>query len=263
MEEEKSGLQPAVEDVPAATGNTAGNGVNAAPAASAPESDGTEPSPASREEFESLITGRYKDAYKARVSAIVKDRLKSAKESEKKLDRLAPVISALAEKYSVSADDTDGLLRAVGNDSAKADTAEQKDAEGGAEKTEAPPAAVEEVYSGWLGQAQSAKERFPSLDLREELSNPEFRALLLGGADVEKAYLALHADEILPAVMRYAVREAGRKMAGRLADNDARAPENGALSRGAVLPVSDVSQLTKSQRQEIIKRVARGETIRF
>ncbi|MBR6915204.1 MAG: hypothetical protein IKN36_02490, partial [Clostridia bacterium] len=192
------------------------------------------------------------DLYRSRVSAIVKDRLRASKETEKKYEALAPAIEALADKYGVGADDTDGLIRAIGKETANEETP-QPSADAGAEA----------VYSEWIDQAQRAKERFPSLDLKDELKNPEFSSLLLGGVDVERAYVAAHADEILPAVMRYAVREAGRKMAGRLADNDARAPENGAASRAAALPVSDVRALTRAQRQEIIRRVGKGEVIRF
>ncbi|MBR7034071.1 MAG: hypothetical protein IKI03_10630 [Clostridia bacterium] len=253
MEEEKSGLQPTAEGVPDATGDTAKTGESAAPAGSPSGSGAAEGNPATAEEFEELITGRYRDAYRSRVSAIVKDRLKASKETEKKYEKLAPAIEALAVRYGVGADDTEGLLHAMGGDPGGKEAAGSSDADAGAET----------VYAGWIDQAEKAKERFPSLDLEGEISNPEFASLLLGGVDVERAYVAAHADEILPAVMKFAVREAGRKMAGRLADNDARATENGAVSRSAALPLSDVRSLSRAQRQEIIRRVGRGEVIRF
>ena len=233
--------------MPDATGAAAEND-----AVKSPEGDVAGDSPATREEFEALVSGRYRDLYKARVSAIVKDRLRASKETEKKYEALVPAITALAGKYGVDADDTEGLIRAIGKETAEKETPLSA-ADGGAEA----------VYSEWIGQAQRAKERFPSLDLKDELKSPEFASLLLGGVDVERAYVAAHADEILPAAMRFAVREAGRKMAGRLADNDARVPENGAAARSAALPVSDVRALTRAQRQEIIRRVGKGEVIRF
>ncbi len=268
MNEEKSGLQPTAEDVPDATGNTAANGEIAAPEGSPEGTEGAGRSPASAEEFDELISGRYRELYKSRVSAIVKDRLKASKDTERKYEKLAPAIGALAEKYGVGADDTDALLRAIGKDAEKASgpsgTGEKKLPDEAKTGNASPESAgAETVYSGWIDQAEKAKERFPSLDLKSELGNPEFASLLLGGVDVERAYVAAHADEILPAVMKFALREAGRKMAGRLADNDARAPENGASSRSAALPVSDVRQLTRAQRQEIIRRVGKGEVIRF
>lgn len=250
MEEEKSVLQPAAEEIPDATGGAEAEKTSAADPTEG--QNGAGDAPATKEEFEALISGRYRDLYRARVSAIVKDRLKASKETEKKYEALAPAITALAGKYGVGADDTEGLLRAIGKETAGKE-APLSDAEAGADA----------VYSEWIGQAQRAKERFPSLDLEGELKNPEFASLLLGGVDVERAYVAAHADEILPAAMRFAVREAGRKMAGRLADNDARAPENGAAARSAALPVSDVRALTRAQRQEIIRRVGKGEVIRF
>ncbi|MBR3416743.1 MAG: hypothetical protein IKH09_08625 [Clostridia bacterium] len=252
MEEEKSVLQPTVEEIPDATGSGADTADAASPDTSANGQNGAGDAPATKEEFEALISGRYRDLYKARVSAIVKDRLKASKETEKKYEALAPAIEALAVRYGVGADDTDGLLRAIGKETEEKETP-LSDAEAGADA----------LYSEWIGQAEKAKERYPSLDLKGELKNPEFASLLLGGVDVERAYVAAHADEILPAAMRFAVREAGRKMAGRLADNDARVPENGSAARSAALPVSDVRALTRAQRQEIIRRVGKGEVIRF
>ena len=69
--------------------------------------------------------------------------------------------------------------------------------------------------------------------------------------------------QILPAAMRFAVKEAGRKISGRIAENESRAAENGASPSGASLPVSDVKSLSKAQRLDIIRRVGKGEKISF
>ncbi|MBQ7475540.1 MAG: hypothetical protein IJS78_06435 [Clostridia bacterium] len=234
------------DNIPDATGNTADTGENAAPAGTAPET-------ADPEKFESLIEGPYRDLYRSRVSAIVKERLKSAKETVGKYEKLAPVIETLAVKYGVESGDTDGLVRAIA-DEGKA-TAEKA--------AEDEKLGVGEIVARWSEEAEAAKAHFPSLDLSAELSDPVFASLLLSGADVERAYVATHADEIIPAAMRYAVKEAGRKISARVAENGTRPAESGATRAGSTLPVSDVRALTRRQRQEIIRRVGMGETIRF
>ena len=116
MEEEKSVLQPAAEEIPDATGESAAGSTASDQSANGQNAAGD--APATKEEFEALISGRYRDLYRARVSAIVKDRLKASKETEKKYEALAPALTALAGKYGVGADDTEGLLRAIGKETA-------------------------------------------------------------------------------------------------------------------------------------------------
>ncbi len=119
------------------------------------------------------------------------------------------------------------------------------------------------VYSAWVREAEEAKAIYPSLDLGRELSDPRFPALLLGGVDVATAYAAIHLDEILPAAMRHAVREAGRRMSERISENARRASENGAAPAGAQIPLGGVKNLTRTEREDIIRRVGRGERISF
>ena len=114
----------------------------------------------------------------------------------------------------------------------------------------------------WEQEAASARERFPSLDLRRELSNPAFCRLLKAGVDVESAYVALHRNEILPAAMHHAAMLAQQRLAGSIAAGAQRPRENG-LGSGTAVTVPDVRHMTKKQRSDICRRAAQGETIRF
>ena len=95
------------------------------------------------------------------------------------------------------------------------------------------------------------------------MQNPKFLELLKNNIDVRTAYEVLHKDEIIPAAMQFTARTVEQKITNKIIANGARPPENGMNSRSASLVKSDVSQLSKEDRAEIIRRVQRGEKIRF
>ena len=118
-------------------------------------------------------------------------------------------------------------------------------------------------YSSWMNQSEQLKSVYPSFNLEAEMKNPEFVKLLRAGIDIRPAYEVLHQNEILPAAMQFATQEAERKLTNKVMANGARPTENGNNSQSAAVVKSDVSQLSKADRQEIARRVARGEKIRF
>jgi hypothetical protein len=73
----------------------------------------------------------------------------------------------------------------------------------------------------------------------------------------------LHKDEIIPAAMQFTAKTVEQKLTNKIIANGARPSENGMSSQSAAVIKSDVSQLSKEDRAEIIRRVARGEKIRF
>ena len=119
------------------------------------------------------------------------------------------------------------------------------------------------LYASWMNQAEQLKSVYPSFNLESEMTNPEFVKLLRAGIDIRPAYEVLHQNEILPAAMQFATQTAERKLANKVMANGARPVENGMNSQSAAVVKSDVSQLSKADRQEIARRVARGEKIRF
>ena len=73
----------------------------------------------------------------------------------------------------------------------------------------------------------------------------------------------LHRDEINTAIAKNAAQAAGEQMKARIQTKGARPTENGTSSQSAVITKSDVHSLTKADRDEIERRVMRGEKIRF
>jgi hypothetical protein len=236
-------------------------------------------------EFEKLIKGEYKDIYDARVQGILRGRLKNLQESSQevvdKYNALTPTLEALAKKYGVDASDPAALNRAIEEDDSYY---EQEAMERGItvqqlkeiKKMERENAALKkqmdekdrrdkaaQQYAAWMEQEKQARLTYPSLSLNEEAKNPQFLRLLNSGVDVATAYAVIHKDEIIPAAMQYAAKVVEEKTVNNIIAGGARPAENGISSQSASLTKSDVSQLTKNDRAEIMRRVARGEKITF
>lgn len=232
-------------------------------------------------EFEKLIKGEYKDLYDARVQDTIQKRLKSTKETVDKFNALAPVLRILGGKYGVDADDIKALSKAIEDDDSYFEqeamekgitvkqlkeirSIERENAELRSQMEEAQKQeSGRKLYAAWMQQAEEAKSIYPSFDLEAEMANPRFIDLLRSNIDVRTAYEVLHKDEIIPSAMQFAAKTVESKLAKKIASGGARPPENGLSNQSATLIKSDVSQLSKADREEIRRRVARGEKIRF
>ena len=231
--------------------------------------------------FEELIKGEYKDLYDARMQDTIQKRLKASKETVDKYNALSPTLETLAKKYGVDANNIEALNKAIQEDDSyyeeealeKGMTVQQLKE---IKKMEREHAELKKMmdekqrreqagkqYAQWMQQAEEAKRIYPNLNLDTEAKNPQFLRLLNSGVDVATAYKAIHMDELIPAAMQYTAKTVEQKITNKIASNGARPIENGISSQGATVVKSDVSKLTKADRQEIIRRVARGEKISF
>lgn len=231
--------------------------------------------------FEALIKGEFKDLYDARVSDTVQKRLKGTKETVERYEALQPTLEMLARKYGVDASDIKALGKAIEEDDAyyeeeameKGVSVEQLKSIRKMERENAElkrqmeertsRERAERDVAEWMQQAEQAKRSFPNLDLGEELKNPQFINLLKSGVGVETAYFAMHHRELVPQAMQYTAKAVEEKLTNKVIANGARPTENGITSQASVVVKSDVSQLSKADRAEIIRRVARGEKIKF
>lgn len=232
-------------------------------------------------EFEKLIKGEYKDLYDARMQDTIQRRLKSSKETVDRYNALAPTLEMLSRKYGVDANDIEALNRAIEEDDAyyedealeKGITVEQlknirkMERENADLKRQMQEQTVREnadrIYAQWMEQSDALKQVYPGFDLNAELQNSRFVDLLKNNIDVRTAYEVLHKDEIIPAAMQFTARQVEQKLTNKIMSQGVRPAENGINSQSSAIVKSDVSQLTKDDRAEIIRRVARGEKIRF
>jgi hypothetical protein len=232
-------------------------------------------------EFEKLIKGEYKDLYDARMQDTVQKRLKGSKETVEKYEALSPVLEILAKKYGVDPSDSSALAKAIEDDDSyfeeealekgitvqqlqeyrkmereNADLRKQVEAEQNKEK-------ANRLYQKWMNEAEQTRSVYPAFNLQEEMRNPQFVQLLRSDIPVRTAFEVIHKDEIIPAAMQYTAKAVEQKVANKIIANGARPTENGTSGQSAALTKSDVSQLTKEDRREIARRVARGEKIVF
>ena len=229
--------------------------------------------------YRELIRGEYKDLFDGDVQDIVQKRLKSTKETVDRYNALSPTLEMLAKKYGVDVSDIDALNKAIEEDDAyyedealeKGITVEQLKTIRKMEKAELRRQMQEQnvrdnankLYAQWMDQANDAKTVYPSFDLNAEMQNPQFVNLLKSNVDVRTAYEVLHKDEIIPAAMQFTAKTVEQKIANNIAAGGKRPVENGMSSQSAAVVKDDVSRLTKADRDEIIRRVARGEKIVF
>lgn len=208
-------------------------------------------------EFDRLIQGQFKEQYKARVQDIVRKRLKSQQQTLEQYRALEPSLELLAKKYGVEAKDPQALAEAI-----QAQEQSRREGEDAFSEPERR-ANAKRQYEQWMWQAMQARELYPSLDLAREVQNPRFMELLSSGVGVADAYLVAHRDDIIPAAMHYTAKAVEEKLANRIAANGLRPSESAMATRGTSVVADQVAHMSRAQRQDIIRRVRRGEVIKF
>lgn len=243
--------------------------------------------------FDALIKGEYKDLYDQRVKDTISKRFKgSAEQTEQltklqaQLDKQSAAMKLMANRYGVTADETgnfdiDALSKAIEDDdslwedealkeglsveqlkSIRKMEAENESLRNAMNENRAREQA-DQLVAEWQNQAEDAKRYFPEFELEKEVKNPQFVDLLRRGIDVRAAYQVIHFDDLVSGAMRTAAHNVESKITNKIASNGSRPTENGNTAQGAAVVKSDVALLSKADRQEIIRRVARGEKITF
>lgn len=261
------GKQPA-QDAGNAAGIATGNGAEGA----------------QEETFDSLIGGKYKKEFGQKVQSIIQDRLKNAHEAEGRLEKLAPMLEAMAKKYGVAVDDLDTMVAKVTDDDSlyedeamargidvntlKQIKALERDKERNDRMRQqaSEQERMQKHYQSLVEQGEKLKQTFPSFDLQAEIQNPEFVRLTSPGVgiDVATAYQVIHRDEIMPAAMQYAVQKTQQQAAAAVAANARRPVENGVGGGSGVADVrDDPRKWTRADREEVRRRVRNGEKIQL
>lgn len=100
---------------------------------------------------------------------------------------------------------------------------------------------------------------YPGIDVQDGLQKPAVRTLLRAGVDFRTAFEAANLEEIRAQIAARAEQE----MVDRMAVNAGRAKENGIAAAKASPFAAGAGQMSKSDREEIVRRVLRGEEIRL
>lgn len=230
--------------------------------------------------------------YNKEMQAVVKARLnaeraKADKDSESKLQKLAPALEVMARKYGMDVEnlDYDALAQAVNNDKqyyedkaiemgVSMETAMEVDqkerARARQEKEEArtlEQQKIAEHIQKLEQQGEAMKTTFPSFDLRKELQNPAFARMTSPnvGVSVEDAYYAVHRREIQAAAMQVTAQKTAQKISNSIQAGQRRPAENGTSGQAASVTSFDYSKASKAEREALKQRIraaaARGEKI--
>ena len=232
-------------------------------------------------QFDALIRGEFKDLYEAKLQDTIQKRLKGNEATVQKYNALSPVLEMLGSKYGVDAGDTEALAKAIEEDETfyedealeKGLTVQQvKDIrkmqrENAALKQQMEDQQKQEragqIIAKWQADAEALKQIYPGFDLEAELQDQRFRDLVTSNIDVRTAFEVCHKDEIISSAMQFTAGKVQEKMANKIRAGQNRPAEGAMGSRSSVVVKSDVSKLTRADREEIARRVARGERITF
>lgn len=233
-------------------------------------------------QFEALIKGEFKDLYDQRVQDTIQKRLKSTAETVNRYNSLTPVLEMLGQKYGVDANDAEALSKAIEEDSSfyedeavergmsveqlkeiKKMERENRELRARMDR-ERNQQQVDQILMKWHQDSEALKQVYPDFDFDTEMqSNEEFNRLLQSNIDVRTAYEVTHLNDIIPAAMNFTAQKVEEKVTNKIRAGQNR-PQEGAMgNRSPVVVKSDVSKLTKADMQEIFRRVANGEKIRF
>lgn len=235
-------------------------------------------------EFEEMIKGKYRDQYGKRVADTVSKRVRSLKGAADKYEALKPALDTLYSRYNVDPSDPNALKKAVDSDRAFIEakayelgmTPEQYEAqlkkdfharqierENVELKQQIQDAQSDEILRGWRRDAEDLKSIYPSIDFDAEMKNPTFKTALGASGDVKTAYEVAHWGEIGPQMMQYAQKVGEQNVAASVAANGMRPVEGGAAPQGTGAPRFSPKDTTLAQREEIDRRVQRGEHVTF
>lgn len=240
-------------------------------------------------EFEEMIKGKYKDQYGKRVADTVSKRVKSLKGAADKYEALKPALDTLYSRYNVDPSDPNALKKAVDSDRAFIEakayelgmTPEQYEAQLKKDfharqiereydelKKQIQDAQSDEIIRGWRADAEALRSIYPQIDFDTEMRNPTFTAALRDLPEdtenrVKAAYEIAHWGEIGPQMMQYAQKVGEQNVAASVAANGMRPVEGGAAPQGTGAPRFSPKDTTLAQREEIDRRVQRGEHVTF
>lgn len=237
-----------------------------------------------KKSFKDLIKGEYKADADAWAQELIRNRFKQNGELEEKLNSMNPLLEALGKMHNVDPTDIQQLTNIIlDNDSLYEEEAMQRGMSVDALKAVKQMERENEVlkqreqqsiadmrmrqhFDGLAKQADELKQLYPGFDLMAEMQNPEFARLTAPGVgvDVRTAYEVVHRDEMRGAEMQFAAQKSAERMANAVRANGMRPQENGMNGQQAPVNVkTDPRTLTRADREEIKRRVARGEKIAF
>ena len=234
-----------------------------------------------RKAFLEMVNGDYKDLYTEETQRIIDRRFRETKGLEETVEGHKPILDMLAQRYNVADGDPAKLLEALEADDAywseAADDAGmtveqykefqrlQRESEEfhKLKQRKEHEEAAQQTYAAWMQEAETVKAVYPQFDMSTEVQNPEFMSMLRSGVPLRHAYEVAHLDTIKGGIAQQTAAKTERAVVENIRAKGNRPAENGVGSGSGITVKNDVSKLSRQDRQEIARRVARGENIMF
>lgn len=237
----------------------------------------------------------YKKEYDEAVRRNINRRFRSVKATEEKLanaeERLAKyeqTLPYLAQKYGLSEDDVDGIMKAVRTDD---DLFKRRGAENGTSgryeresfekelesrrqkaendrlnleiKRQREKMEADAIAARWRQEAAETQQKYPDFNFEREYESNELFRRLCRLIPVTDAYEQVHRREIDAAFIEHARKEATDQVAGTVAANMSRPAEGGIAGTATTTIKRDPSSLSDEERLDVRRRLKRGERVTF
>lgn len=188
-----------------------------------------------------------KEEYQSYFDKVMGQRLKAARKNAEKLERLAPLLSALEREYGVSTEE-ELLQRLADADPSGGQTGEEEQAR----LTDT----LKREFSEITGEDRGL---YGDVDVESLSKDRKFLALLSQGFSVKEAYNALHLDEVTQRL----AQKTSKQIINNILARGSRPPENAQLGElpGAFVP--NVAAMNNDEIDALLARVQKGENISF
>ena len=266
-------------------------------AQTAPDAAQEDAGQTARRSFDDLVKGEYKQDFDKKVQDILHKRFReddARRERDGKIDQL---LCTLGELTGVTADEAGGydpealrkallgntgIVDAVAMEAGvgteqylaqlqmrteNASMRRQLDTMRQTRQQQEQEARSRQAFDALQQEAAQLQSIYPQLDFAGLMQDAQavrtLQALQAAGANspVRTVWEAMHRDEILSGVAQAAQQRGMQQVAASVAANGKRPQENGGTPQGGILTGMDVKNLSRQQRQDIRRRVARGEKI--
>ena len=118
-------------------------------------------------------------------------------------------------------------------------------------------------YAKILSDAEALSEKIKGFDLKREIADRRFTAMLRAGLTCEEAYRAVHAEELISEAKREAEQNAVAAAIEKIQLSMARPYENGGAGTSPAQSQQGVENLSGKGIREILRRVENGAKIKF
>lgn len=117
-----------------------------------------------------------------------------------------------------------------------------------------------EMVERLAAQAESIRQVYGEFDWKKEMRSELFSALIAAGVEGRSAYEAVHHRELLRKAMVYGAQQAGERIARTMAYGRGAEENSGGTP---TVTHADPRHLSHAEREDIRRRVMRGEKVRF